>query len=91
MVLALQHGLLPATLHIDEPTPHVDWPAGTVRLLTETGALARSGHPRRAGISSFGISGTNAHLILEEPPAGDSTAPVPEPTTASAGRRPACC
>ncbi|MEU5032140.1 type I polyketide synthase [Streptomyces milbemycinicus] len=81
MVMALRHGMLPRSLHIDEPTPHVAWDTGAVRLLDQAVEWPRAERPRRAGVSAFGFSGTNAHLILEEapepaPPANESAEPA---------------
>ncbi|GAA1985058.1 type I polyketide synthase [Catenulispora subtropica] len=69
MVQALRHGELPKTLFAEEPSPHIDWAAGDVRLLNEARPWTAGDRPRRAGISSFGVSGTNVHMIVEEAPA----------------------
>ncbi|MER5874139.1 beta-ketoacyl synthase N-terminal-like domain-containing protein, partial [Streptomyces sp. NPDC002044] len=81
MVQAMHHGLLPRTLHIDEPTTEVDWTSGAVSLLTENQSWQPRNELRRAGVSSFGFSGTNAHVILEEAPAED---PAPQPAEPAA-------
>ncbi|GAA1295063.1 SDR family NAD(P)-dependent oxidoreductase [Saccharothrix xinjiangensis] len=78
MVLALRNGVLPRTLHVDRPTSVVDWSSGSVELLRSARKWRDQDGPRRAGVSAFGVSGTNAHVVLEE---------APEPATRTAPRR----
>ncbi|WP_455431633.1 SDR family NAD(P)-dependent oxidoreductase, partial [Streptomyces fagopyri] len=75
MVMAMRHGVLPRTLHAENPSPHIDWSSGAVRLLDQERDWTRGDAPRRAGVSSFGVSGTNAHVILQDPEPADAARP----------------
>jgi acyl transferase domain-containing protein len=76
VAMALRHGVMPRTLHVTQPSTRIDWSIGAVSVLAEQRAWERNGQPRRAGLSSFGASGTNAHLILEEAPSSEDPSTI---------------
>ncbi|MGH3860433.1 SDR family NAD(P)-dependent oxidoreductase, partial [Actinokineospora sp.] len=84
MVMAMRHGVLPTSLYADQPTTHVDWSTGAVELLAKARDWTPNGHPRRSGVSSFGISGTNAHVIIEESP--EQPSPLVDPPATQTAR-----
>ena len=88
MVMAMRHGIVPPTLHVDQPTSHVDWTTGRMELVTESRPWPDTGRPRRAGVSSFGLTGTNTHIVLERAPSAAEADAAPEPDERSASGGP---